>query len=64
MGDRLIAVAEAVVLPGEFCPVQRAFPGLRMQCRRAYPNEDSLAVGYSKDQVKIFDVGPGSNPRG
>ena len=62
--DRLIAVAEAVVLLGGFYPVQRAFPGLGTQCRMAYPNEDSRAVGYSRDQVKFSDVGPELNPRG
>ena len=64
MGNRLIAGAEAVVLPGEFYPWQRAFPGLGMQCRMAYPNEYSLVVGYAKDQLRSSDVGPVSNPRG
>ena len=53
MGNRLIAETEAVRLPGEFYPWQRAFPGLGMQCRMAYPNEYSLAVGYAKDQFHL-----------
>ena len=49
--------------PGEFYPVQRAFPVLWMLYRTACPNGYNLEAGYSKDQLRCPDWWPGSNPR-